>query len=147
VGGWLSSGAGVEVGATRTGSSPGGCVGEPAGGGVPGDVSVGGGKKPDRVGDGLGSRVGSGVGDSGVGNRVGGGVVVAMPVGDPVIGTVGVGNAELNGFGDWKVVVAVALPEMNQVSATASSTRKPISFATGRCVRTIWTRLKTDRNK
>jgi hypothetical protein len=104
---------------------------------VPGEVSVGGGRKPERVGEGVGSAVASGVGE-----RVGSGEAVAETVGDAVSSTVGVGNVESKTGGDWNVGVATAFSETSQARATANDTRKASSLAVRKYVRTIRTGLE-----
>jgi hypothetical protein len=98
-----SSSGGGSVGATRIGNSSSGGDGANADTGVPGEVKVGGGRKPGGVGDIVGSDVASGVGacvGSGVGSWVGVGGVVAASVGNTEGWVVGVGKSDSNGLGD-----------------------------------------------
>ena len=109
----VPSASGVSVGATRTGSSSGQGEGAPAGTGVPGEVRVGGGRKPGGVADIAGSDVTPGVGSK-VGSKVGPEVAPRVAVGDDVCvisengvpvsdavgSSVGVTSSDSKGIGD-----------------------------------------------
>jgi hypothetical protein len=116
---------------------------------VPGDVSVGGGRKPGGVGEAVGSGVAVGIGVTiGIGVTVGTGVEagvgteVTVPVGNADGSPVGVGNSESNG-GDWNMAVAASFPETSQVRATATKSRVTSSVAVRKCLRTVRTGIKT----